>query len=475
MTRQLPCVIVLFLFANGALFAADRFYLPADPGFTIVDSIKASVRFANHCLVPEGEDLRANSTFVDPDGVPALWHEFGSLEGVGWAANAVGGANELIQFARFFKDAKVEENAGKLLRHAAYGGFVDMQTGFMRPYRDPSNGKYYLNYLHQEEHDNWFCPGSAAKVALQFLQAGELMAGTKLGDDCRARGLKLAGWYRDHIKPAPNGWFPRRCYPDGRLYPYGPMGKDADKLATSSGDSLYLLWLYAKMAHDGDASFRPLVGRPLKSFMDAGGHFASMNHDTYDPHENVCYAVAFRVLWRIADWKLCDDPKAVRKFAFDKCLGGLKKFEMTNNRNGVATRGMLYMEKSWDTAYLWENAEGAMAYLEAAKLTGNREYLDKGITILRAAAKHHHGKHGFLTEGVDWNNHNHQWREVGDKKIPIHVDGVVYGDVNYTQPLLNNLHIVEPTLYYLEHFAKRSGDAGTVKLVDHESNVLCKP
>ena len=57
---------------------------------------------------------------------------------------------------------------------------------------------------------------------------------------------------------------------------------------------------------------------------------------------------------------------ALRTFAYDNCLAGLDQFKMPDDRNGVATKGLLYMEKSWDTAYLWENAEAALAYFEAA-------------------------------------------------------------------------------------------------------------
>jgi hypothetical protein len=99
------------------------------------------------------------------------------------------------------------------------------------------------------------------------------------------------------------------------------------------------------------------------------------------------------------------------------------------------------MEKSWDTAYLWENAEAALAYFEAYIDTQNKWYFEEGMTILQAIAKHHHGEHGFLTEGVDWNNH------VGAVH---HFDGAEYGDIKYTEPLLNNLHIVEPTLLALK-------------------------
>jgi hypothetical protein len=144
--------------------------------------------------------------------------------------------------------------------------------------------------------------------------------------------------------------------------------------------------------------------------------------------------VAFRVLREAA--KLLGDA-AIRDFAYRKCLAGLDQFKMAEDRNGVQTKGLLYMEKSWDTAYLWENAEAALAYIEAYSDTDHEPYLADGLTILRAIAKHHHGPNGFLTEGVDWNNH------VGKQH---HFDEAEYGDIKYTEPLLNNLHIVEPTL-----------------------------
>ena len=80
----------------------------------------------------------------------------------------------------------------------------------------------------------------------------------------------------------------------------------------------------------------------------------------------------------------------IRKFAYEKCLQGLNEFKMCDDRNGVPTKGLLYMEKTWDTAYLWENAEAALAYFEAALDTRQRdsikskEYERNGLVILRA-------------------------------------------------------------------------------------------
>jgi len=160
---------------------------------------------------------------------------------------------------------------------------------------------------------------------------------------------------------------------------------------------------------------------------------------------------------------------SIRQFAFDRCLAGLNQFKMTEDRNGVATQGLLFMEKSWDTAYLWENAEAALAYFEAAsdtrrrQRTRSRDYEKDGLVILRAAARHHYGPFGFLTEGVDWNNH------VGQQH---HIQQAKFGAIQYTEPFLNNQHIAEPTFFYLQHLARRSTHRTTIEWRDLEDNLL---
>ena len=161
--------------------------------------------------------------------------------------------------------------------------------------------------------------------------------------------------------------------------------------------------------------------------------------------------------------------RAIRDFAYAKCLAGLNQFKMNEDRNGIATNGLLFMEKSWDTAYLWESAEAALAMFEAADelqtkdpAYGRQLELD-GLTILRATGKHHYGPHGFLTEGVDWNNHVGQQHHIGQAR---------YGAIQYTEPFLNNQHIIEPTLFYLERLAgtKKSGER--IEYRDFEGNLL---
>ncbi len=405
------------------------FYLPENPSYTILDSARDSVRFAEFTLVPCEERLRSKSSFVDPNGEVMGWHDFGNLEGPGWAANAVGGAYELYLFARHNRDPALDKKAILLLDHVLEDGFINYETGFITPYRDTAKNEFCLNYQHKND---WFCPGSMAKVAFQLLIFADQLEGERKDKMYRV-AAKCAAWIDKNVKPTSNGWYPRRCTPTGEHYAKNSYG-DKDVLFEKSADGLFVILLYTGLTNRNLADYKDKIREKVNAFVEAGGLFGSINHDTYDEHENVAYAVAFRVLRRAA--KLLDDA-GVREFAYSKCLAGLDQFKMADDRNGVQTKGLLYMERSWDTAYLWENAEAALAYIEAYNDTHHEPYLADGLTILRAIAKHHHGPNGFLAEGVDWNNH------VGKQH---HFNGAEYGDIQYTEPLLNNLHIVEPTL-----------------------------
>jgi len=409
------------------------FYLPENPSYTILDSVRDSVRFAEMTLVPYKGKLCCKSSFVDQDGEIMHWHDFGDLEGPGWAANAVGGAYELYCFAKYAEDESLAGKALLLLDHVLEDGFIDYETGFITGYRDTAKNEFCLNYQHKS---NWFCPGSMAKIAYQLLIFGDLLEGERKTKMHRA-AAKCAAWIDANIKPTSNGWYPRRCKPTGEHYPQNAYG-DGDILFEKSADGLFIIQLYTGLTQRDLADYKDQIKEKIGAFVKAGGIFGSINHDTYDDHENVAYSVAFRVLREAA--KLLGD-ETIRNFAYDKCLAGLEQFKMTDDRNSVQTKGLLYMEKSWDTAYLWENAEAALAYFEAYIDTNNESYLADGLTILRAIAKHHHGRHGFLTEGVDWNNH------VGKQH---HFNGAEYGDIKYTEPLLNKLHILEPTLLVIK-------------------------
>lgn len=441
------------------------FYLPENPAYTIVNSVNDSLRFTLDRTLLTGAcgHLVSASSFVDPEGKVMGWHDFGNLEGPGWAANAAGGAFEIYRWGGFTGRTDWQRRAVRILDHVLDCGFVNERDGFIRGYRETTTGRFVLNYKHQSA---WFCPGSMAKVAFQLLSlADALPKNDPRVPRLRAMATKTADWIRTNVEPVPNGWFPRRTTTDGRVYRASPDGGN-DPFWQTSADGLFILQLEAALTQRKLADYRPSLRQRLGVFVGAGGIFGSINHDTYDPHENVAYSVAFRTLL-LASRVLKD--ASIRQFAYDRCLAGLDQFKMTEDRNGVATRGLLYMEKSWDTAYLWENAEAALAYFEAARDSRRRDpsrarawELD-GLTILRAIAKHHYGPHGFLTEGVDWNDHVGQQHHIGQQK---------YGAIQYTEPFLNNQHIAEPTLFYLEHLARRSRTGRGTEWRDLEGNVL---
>ena len=410
--------------------------VPENPDYTIVHSMLDSVRFAAAmCATTESGHAASISTFVNEKGEPQLWHVFGPLEGPGWAVNAVGGALELFRVGRFKDDESLKSLAISLVDHVIEDGFVDLETGFITGYRNTQTGAFTLNC---DGNNDWFCAGSMARIAHQMREFSR-----EIPDDPRAPRLaglakRTAEWIIANVSRTPNGWWPRYTARDGS------WTRDDDPLFQGSGDGLFIIDLLADLVRDGHEEFRGTLDTSCDAFVNAGGIFGSINHDTWDEHECVAYAVAFRSLWRAAD--VLGRPE-LRQFAYEKALAGLGRFRMMEDRNGVATTGLLYMEDTWDTAYLWENAEAAQAYLEAAAEVPEYrgKYTIAGLTILRAIAKHHHGELGFLTEGVDWNNH------VGAKH---HFDGAEFGAIQYTEPLLNNLHIVTPTLFYVERLGE---------------------
>jgi hypothetical protein len=398
------------------------------------------------------------------------WHDFGDLEGPGWAANAAGGALEIYRAGRLFGRAAWSRAALDIMDHVLFGGFVSRHNGLIIGYRHIPSNEFCLNYKHN--HD-WFCPGSMAKVGSQFLAwADELPEGHPLVGELVSAAVWAADWLMRSLPDTPNGWYPRRVTPEGRVVTASPDGGD-DPLWQGSADSLFVIGLLTDLQARGTGDYGEVVRRKLKVFLDRGGIFGSINHDTYDEHENVAYSTAFRVLRRAAH--VYAEP-AWLDFAFDVCLPGLDRFGICEDRNGVETQGLLYMEDSWDTSYLWENAEAALAWFEAcveldtvARLgaghagganhgwmhglksprlrpdTSTRRVFElNGLTVLRAAARHHYGDKGFLTEGVDWNNH------VGQEH---HIDQAEFGAIQYTEPFLNNQHISEPTVFYLSRLA----------------------
>lgn len=453
------------LAGDPAAKAAD-FYLGADPKYTIYDSACDSARFTLEKTLRRDTNGHyvSLSSFVNPQAEVMGWHDFGNLEGPGWAANAVGGAWELYALGEFAGNPEWRKKAVGILDHVLEGGFIDEATGFITGYRETTTGRFCLNYKHNSD---WLCPGSMAKIGFQLLQFARELDPDPRASRMRLAARKCAQWVDKNIEPVPNGWFPRRTDPAGKLFRKSPEGGN-DTYWQTSADGLFIVQLQAALTQSGLADYREQLRSRTKVFIQAGGIFGSINHDTYDPHESVAYSVAFRTLLLVSR-VLADD--SIRQFAFDKCLEGLNQFKMCEDRNGVATRGLLYMEKSWDTAYLWENAEAALALFEGAQelkksdRARSRQLELDGLTILRAIAKHHYGPFGFLTEGVDWNDH------VGQKH---HINQAKYGAIQYTEPFLNNQHIIEPTLFYLKHLARTQRKGGATEWRDLEGNLLVR-
>lgn len=475
MRRCLPAALILLpfsvLFSPPSASAAPppgTFYLPENPKYTIADSALDSVRFTVDKTFRRDDHghFVSTSSFVNPDADIMWWHDFGPLEGPGWAANAVGGAFEIHWMGTVFKRPAWQKAAIDIVDHILEDGFLQ-EDGLIRAYwhdrrcaryKNCQTDKFCLNYAHNSD---WLCPGSMAKVATQMLLLSDRLEDGSRKEKLRTAAKRCAEWLLKNVERTENGWYPRRVFPDGKIHRKNPRGGD-DVFWQTSADGIFIPQLLLGLTERGLGDHTEEVRRACGTFVKLGGVFGSINHDTYDPNENAAYSCAFRVL-RAAAAHLKDE--AMRKFAYDVCLAGLETFKMHEDRNGVATKGLLWMERSWDTSYLWENAEAALAHFEAAAETGDRKYSRDGLTILRAAAKHHHGPHGFLTEGIDWNNHVHERHHVG---------GAYFGDIQYTEPFLNGQHITEPTLFYLERLAKRETDAETkaVKYVDEEGNVL---
>ncbi len=173
------------------------------------------------------------------------------------------------------------------------------------------------------------------------------------------------------------------------------------------------------------------------------------------------YALAFQALVAVAD--LLDDD-GLESFAFQRCLDPLERFELRQDLNGIETKGLLYMEDSWNAACTWEMAEAAQAYLVAYGRRGDRTHLLKSLTILRGTARHHYGEHGFLTEAIDWDGHS---------TVSRHFPGERYGAIVTTHPFLNNLHILQPTVTLLEEHAFRIDEGASGSMFDLEGNRLC--
>ena len=266
--------------------------------------MKDSVRFTvERTLVEYKGHLSSKSSFVDKDGNIMGWHDFGNLEGPGWAANAVGGAYELFPFGRHNKDSALQEKALSLLDHVLKGGFINYETGFITGYRETTTDQFCLNYQHK---NNWFCPGSMAKIAYQLLLFSDLLDEPPQERRCEMSPSRQPTGFTGTSSRRPTAGIRAAASPTASTYPQNAYG-DGDILFEKSADGLFIIQLNAALTQRGLADYTEAVRQKVKVFMERGGIFGSINHDTYDEHENVAYSVAFRTLRQVA--KLLNDEK----------------------------------------------------------------------------------------------------------------------------------------------------------------------
>src|SRR5690606_15030204 len=128
-SKWVTVLLLIFLTTGFNTFepnaAEDEFYLPADPEYSIVDSVMDSIRFTMTRTLTRCDQghLASKSSFVNPEGEIMHWHDFGDLEGPGWAANAAGGAREVYRLADFMNQPEWKEQALEVLDHVLEHGF----------------------------------------------------------------------------------------------------------------------------------------------------------------------------------------------------------------------------------------------------------------------------------------------------------------------------------------------------------------
>jgi hypothetical protein len=442
------------------------FFVPENSGYTIVDSALDSMRFMLH-VSSRDQDGRLYCRSVDADANGELVPYRGRyMDGVGYCADSIFGAHVFIRMGRALLRPELEEAGFSYLDHALATGFFDDEEVPVLLYRNCDTAVFLHNL---EARPDYLELPHIARVGDQLLRVAALDHDARRAERCRAVARRTAEWVAATERCA-NGWFPRRCTPTGAVVEYAPDAfgptdlsemRLPDPVFDSSGGGAFALQLLAGCTRLDLGDYTTELNAALSAVDAAGGFFGSTNTDTGDPSENVSYAIMFQALVECAD--LLGDEQ-LESFAFERCLAGLAQFQLTTDLNGVDTKGLLYMEDSWNAACMWEMAEAAQAYLVAYRRRGSLADCGAALTILRAIARHHHGEHGFLTEATDWDGHSAAER---------HFPGERYGDIRTTHPFLNNLHIVQPTVTYLEEFCFEQHADDARSLIDLEGNPLC--
>ena len=86
--------------------------------------------------------------------------------------------------------------------------------------------------------------------------------------------VACAAWIDDRVEPVPNGWFPRRTTPQGKIYRKSPDGGN-DPFWQSSADGLFILQLQAALTERRLADYRESLKQKTATFIRAGGFSAA--------------------------------------------------------------------------------------------------------------------------------------------------------------------------------------------------------
>ena len=429
---------------------APDFYLPPDAGYGIVASAIDSARYAVAASKPAEFGCNASSFLTDLNVRPV--RSAGRLvQGIGYCADSAFAAGALRRFGECIGRRDFVATAEGLTAHIFQTGYLDDPDIPVRLYRDSESGVFFDQV---EARSEYFDLGHMARPLEKLLDEKDRLTGER-ASVLTAVSLRLADWIVD-AERTPEGWLPRRV--DHRLKIYRGVRKPpslpheavrgaafTDRTLERSGAALLAVSFLLKLHRNG---LRPMIGvltELCDSFVGHGGFFGSINTDMDDPQESLAYALAFQTLLTASG--VLDRP-TYRDFAYDVCLAGLRRFHIDRDLNGQPTKGLTRLAGTCSAACFWENAEVALAYFRAAKDSGSALHARDGVTILRAIARNHVGTTGFLPAELDWD---------GRRPPERHIGGGQYGARSVTHPYMNNLNLLAPTQFFLDHIAWRSG------------------
>ncbi|CAM5426494.1 hypothetical protein ATER59S_02481 [Aquamicrobium terrae] len=437
------------------------FYLPVNASYGIIQSASDGIRYALSTLRPMPFGRNAPS-FLTDSRAEAIRSAGRLIQGIGYCADAGFAVGALHRFGMVFACSEALQAARDIAQHIfATGYFADGEIP-VRLYRDTETGEFFDQV---EARSDYFDLGHMARPLEKLLMGAEAL-GAAQREVLAITSKRLVDWVHRSEKTA-DGWLPRRLGHDLKMFkgsrlPAG-LPKDAtvglrpfDPTMTSSGAGLLVVAFLIAVGRAGIASTAETVSDLCASFVAQGGCFGSINTDSDDPEESVAYALGFQAL---LDASGAVSRPEFRDFAYDVCLAGLRRFQISADVNGHPVKGLLRLASSYSSTCFWENAEVALAYFKAAVDARDGMLARHGMTVLRGIARCRSTETGFLPAEYDW-----------DGRLPPgkHVPAAPTGPRAVTHPFMNNLNALAPTLFYLDAIASRSGE----RFFDLEGNQL---